>query len=153
MLVGPWVATLCLTVVLIVQALLFADGGLTALGTNVTLMGIVGVWVAWGIFRLGRLLLPATLQRAPGRGPRWVRVGSSGGACLRRTVWVGGAAPIPLGSLAATMGAWHVVIGLGEALITALVVGSLRSTRPDLVAGAVDLVEADELGNRAVVAA
>ena len=51
------------------------------------------------------------------------------------------------------MGAWHVVIGLGEALITALVVGSLVSTRPDLVAGARDLVEADELEIRAVVAA
>ena len=49
-LVGPWVATLCLTVVLAVQGLLFADGGLTALGTNVVLMGIVGVWIGWGAF-------------------------------------------------------------------------------------------------------
>ena len=43
-LVGPWTATLCLTVVLLVQGLLFADGGLSALGTNITLMGVVGVW-------------------------------------------------------------------------------------------------------------
>ena len=40
-LVGPYTATLCITVVLLVQALLFADGGLTALGTNVTLMAVV----------------------------------------------------------------------------------------------------------------
>lgn len=47
-LVGPWTATLCVTVVLIVQAFLFADGGITALGTNITLMALVGVWVGWG---------------------------------------------------------------------------------------------------------
>ncbi len=153
-LVGPWVATLCLTVVLIVQALLFADGGLTALGTNVTLMGIVGVWVAWGILRLGRLLLPKRLSSVPLAAAFGGFLSVPAAALAFVGLYaVGGAAPIPLGSLAATMGAWHVVIGLGEALITALVVGSLVSTRPDLVAGARDLVEADELEIRAVVAA
>ena len=154
----PWRAwspsSSCLTVVLIVQALLFADGGLTALGTNVTLMGIVGVWVAWGIFRLGRLLLPKRLSSVPLAAALGGFVSVPAAALAFVGLYaVGGAAPIPLGSLAATMGAWHVVIGLGEALITALVVGSLVSTRPDLVAGARDLVEADELEIRAVVAA
>ena len=50
-LVGPWVATLCLTVVLLVQALVFADGGLTALGTNVTLMALVAVGVLESVAR------------------------------------------------------------------------------------------------------
>src|SRR5262245_48653400 len=45
-LVGPWTGVLCLSVVLMVQALLFADGGLTALGTNVLLMGMVSIAVA-----------------------------------------------------------------------------------------------------------
>ena len=49
-LVGPWTAVLCLSVVLLVQALLMADGGITALGTNVTLMGLVGVAVGWLVF-------------------------------------------------------------------------------------------------------
>src|SRR5690606_23747903 len=57
-LVGPWTAVLCMTVVLIVQALFFADGGLTALGTNIVLMGVVTVLVGWGVFALGRRLLP-----------------------------------------------------------------------------------------------
>ena len=57
-LVGPFTATLCITVVLVVQALLFADGGLTALGTNITLMGVVGVWVGYGVFRLVLAALP-----------------------------------------------------------------------------------------------
>ena len=41
-LVGPWVGSLCIAIVLVVQALLFADGGLTALGTNITNMALVG---------------------------------------------------------------------------------------------------------------
>ena len=49
---------------------------------------------------------------------------------------VGGAAPIPLYALVTAMGAWHLLIGLGEAVITFLVVSSLVATRPDLVFGA-----------------
>ena len=57
-LVGPWTATLSLSVVLLVQGLLFADGGLTALGTNITLMGLVGVWSGWLVFRAVQTVLP-----------------------------------------------------------------------------------------------
>src|ERR671916_183316 len=48
-LAGPWSAVLCLSVVLGVQALLMADGGITALGTNITLIGIVTVAVGWAV--------------------------------------------------------------------------------------------------------
>ena len=48
-LVGPWVGALCIAIVLVVQALLFADGGLTALGTNVFNMALVGVFVGYGV--------------------------------------------------------------------------------------------------------
>ena len=57
-LVGPWTATLVLSVVLLVQGLLFADGGLTALGTNITLLGLVGVWTGWLAFRAVQSVLP-----------------------------------------------------------------------------------------------
>ena len=43
-LVGPWVGSLCIAIVLLVQGILFADGGLTALGMNITNMAIVGVF-------------------------------------------------------------------------------------------------------------
>ena len=58
-LVGPWTAILCMAVVLLVQGLLMADGGITALGTNITLMGLVAVAVAWGVFVLARRVLPS----------------------------------------------------------------------------------------------
>ena len=61
-LVGPWSAVLCISVVLIVQALLMADGGITALGTNITLVGIATVVVGWLVFRGLQLVLPKRLS-------------------------------------------------------------------------------------------
>ena len=68
-LAGPWLATLALSVVLIVQAFLFADGGITALGSNVVLMALVGVWVGWFAFRLARAVLPRSAVRLLQRQP------------------------------------------------------------------------------------
>lgn len=153
-LVGPWVATLCLTVVVAVQALLFADGGLSALGTNTLLLAIVAVWVSWAVFLGLRALLPAN--------PRWVPVAAALGGLLSVPVTaavfvllyaVGGAAPVPLGTLVAAMVGWHLVIGLGEAVITFLAVASLMASRPDLVRGARHLSPDEDLEIRTAVPA
>ncbi|GAB4070571.1 energy-coupling factor ABC transporter permease [Angustibacter speluncae] len=133
-LVGPWTAVLCLSVVLVVQALFFADGGLTAAGTNITLIGVVTVLVG---FLVARALL-AVLPRRPGSVLPAVFVGALVSVPAAALVFVGlyavgGAVPIPLGTLAATMLGWHTLIGVGEALITTAVVGAVLATRPDLV--------------------
>jgi cobalt/nickel transport system permease protein len=133
-LVGPWTAVLCLAVVLVVQALFFADGGLTAAGTNITLIAVVTVLVG---FLVARALL-AVLPRRPGSVLPAVFVGALVSVPAAAMVFVGlyavgGAVPIPLGTLTATMLGWHTVIGLGEALITTAVVGAVLATRPDLV--------------------
>lgn len=136
-LVGPWTATLCLSVVLLVQGLAFADGGLTALGTNITLMGIVGVWTGWGAFWLARRLLPRRLGSIPFAAGFGAFVSVPTAALAFTGLYaVGGQAPIPLGTLATTMLGWHTLIGVGEAVITTLAVGSIIATRPDLVHGA-----------------
>ncbi len=133
-LVGPWTAVLCLSVVLVVQALVFADGGLTALGTNITLIGVVTVLVGYAVTRAVLALLP--------KRPGSVVPASAAGAFLSLPaaagVFVvlyalGGAVEIPLGTLTAAMLGWHVLIGVGEAVITAAVVGAVVATRPDLV--------------------
>ncbi len=133
-LVGPATATLCLTVVLAVQAFLFADGGVTALGTNVLLMGVVAVWVGYGVARALLAVLPRRLASVPlaaGVGALVsVPVAALGFVGLYA---LGGAAPIPLDRLAAAMVGWHVLIGLGEAVITFLAVTSIVAARPDLV--------------------
>jgi cobalt/nickel transport system permease protein len=136
-LVGPWTAVLSMTVVLLVQGLLFADGGLTALGTNVVLMGVVAVAVGYGVFRLAVAVLP--------KNRTGILVGAGAGALLSVPVAalafvllfaVGGVADISVGAVAATMGGVHVLIGLGEAVITVAVLSAVLATRPDLVYGA-----------------
>ena len=64
-LAGPYTAVLCISVVLLVQALFMADGGITALGTNITLMAIVGVAVGWFVFKAARAVLPKDIRFVP----------------------------------------------------------------------------------------
>ena len=83
-LVGPATALLCMSVVFLVQSLLFADGGITALGTNIFLMGIVTVLVGWAVFR-GRPARPAQAGRVGGPGRRcWCPGLGPGGCALLR---------------------------------------------------------------------
>lgn len=143
-LVGPWTATLCITVVLVVQALLFADGGITALGTNVTLMAVVGVWAGWALFRGVIMLLP----RRTGSVPIAAAIAAFLSVPITALAFValyavGGQAPIPLDTLTTAMLSWHALIGIGEAVITFLVVGSIVGARPDLVRGAAGRRPAD----------
>src|SRR5919106_5319188 len=114
-LVGPWTGVLCISVVLLVQALVMADGGITALGTNITLMGLIGVGVGWLVFRGLRALLPRRLALVP------VLAGVAGALAVPVTALafvglyaVGGTAPIDLSTLTTAMLAWHALIGVGE---------------------------------------
>jgi len=152
-LVGPWTAVLCMTVVLLVQGLVFADGGLTALGTNITLMGLVAVTVGYGTFRGLQAVLP--------RNRAGVLTSAGTGAFLSVPVaalafvllfGVGGVADVPLGSVAGAMVGVHLLVGLGEAAITVAVLGAVLAVRPDLVRGARHLQRAVPLAPRPQVA-
>ena len=59
-LVGPWTGALCVTVVLLVQGLVFADGGITAIGVNVTDMAVIGLAAGYLVFLALRAVLPST---------------------------------------------------------------------------------------------
>jgi cobalt/nickel transport system permease protein len=138
-LVGPWAGCLCVAVVLVVQSL-FADGGLTALGLNITNMAVVGVFGGWAIFALLRRALPATKTSVT------VSSGIAAGlsVVLAATAFVveyaiGGAGNAPVGTVLAAMVGVHTLIGIGEGIITALTVGVVLGVRPDLVFGAADL--------------
>lgn len=145
-LVGPATATLCLTVVLLIQALAFADGGLSALGTNVTLMALVGVWAGYAVFLLARRVLPRGVASVPVAAAVGAFVSVPAAALTFTGLYaVGGAAPIDLSSLATAMLGWHSLIGLGEAAITFLAVGAITATRPDLVHGARALAGVQDL--------
>ena len=85
-LVGPYAGALAVTVVLVVQALVFADGGLSALGLNVVNMALVGAFAGYGIFLLVRRVLAdgGTVGRAGGRDRRLRRPGAGRRRVRRR---------------------------------------------------------------------
>lgn len=145
-LVGPWTAVLVITVVLIVQALLFADGGLTALGTNITLMGLIGVGVSWLVIVVVRRLLPKRLSSIPIAAAFGALLSVPAAALAFTGLFtLGGVADIPLGAVATAMVGWHSLIGIGEAVITGLVVSAVAATRPDLVYAARPILAATRL--------
>jgi cobalt/nickel transport system permease protein len=133
LLLGPLNACLVLAVVLLIQCLLFADGGLTALGANVFNMGIVAGIGGYWVHRAVRVVLPATRTGylAATAVAAWASVVMASAACAVALVWSGHATyalALP------TMVGIHALIGIGEALITTMVMATVTATRPDLVA-------------------
>ncbi|MGP3636099.1 energy-coupling factor ABC transporter permease [Streptomyces sp. 24-1644] len=136
-LVGPYTGVLCISVVLLMQGILFADGGLTALGVNITVMGVVTTVVAYVLFRGLTGILPRTRRSATVSAFIAALVSVPAAACAFTLIYaVGGTTDIPIGKVLTAMVGVHVLIGIGEAVITALTVGAVIAVRPDLVHGA-----------------
>ncbi|WP_406168140.1 energy-coupling factor ABC transporter permease [Streptomyces canus] len=136
-LVGPCTGVLCVSVVLLMQGILFADGGLTALGVNITDMAVVTTVVAYAVFRGLVKVLPR--KRGSITAASFVAaVLSVPAAAVAFTLIyaVGGTTDVSIGKVATAMIGVHVLIGIGEAVITALTVGAVVAVRPDLVYGA-----------------
>jgi cobalt/nickel transport system permease protein len=151
-LVGPVVGAVCIAVVLLVQALLFADGGLTALGLNVVNMALIGVFGGYALFCALRAVLP---RRAPS-----VVVASGIAAGLAVVLSsiaftieyaLGGSAGVSVTTLAGAMISVHTLIGIGEGVITAMTVSAVLATRPDLVWGARGLPVVDDRSRDAML--
>jgi len=138
-LVGPYTGALCVAVVILVQALLFADGGLTAIGVNVVDMSLITVVVGYAVFRLLVRLLPYSRRTVVGSAfvAAFVSVPVSALGFVGFYA-IGGTTDVALSTVLTAMLGVHVLIGLGEGLITALTVGSVVAVRPDLVAGVRD---------------
>ncbi|MBJ7904885.1 energy-coupling factor ABC transporter permease [Streptomyces sp. DSM 110735] len=136
-LVGPCTAVLCVSVVLLMQGVLFADGGLTALGVNITDMAITTTVVAYAVFRGLLALLPRTRRSVTGASFVAALVSVPAAAVVFTLIYaIGGTTDVSLGKVATAMIGVHVLIGIGEAVITALTVGAVVAVRPDLVYGA-----------------
>ncbi len=136
-LLGPWAGFLIISIVLVVQAFFFADGGLTALGLSIFNMGFLGAVVGYWIYRLLLRVLPKDVTG--------VTVASGMAAFLSVPLaalgfvvqfTIGGTVDVSLGAVLAAMLGTHLLIGIGEGIITSLVVGAVVRARPDLVYGA-----------------
>lgn len=135
-LLGPWAAVPVMTSVITVQALLFQDGGLLAMGYNIFNMGIVTVFVGYVAY--------SQINRHLGNTGRSQMIGAAVGAWLgvefaaiatALQLAVSGTSPLDV-ALPAMVGV-HALIGIGEGLITVGALAFIRQTRPDLVSGSV----------------
>jgi cobalt/nickel transport system permease protein len=130
-LLGPWLACLTLAVVLGVQAFVFADGGITALGANILNMGVIGALAVGGIMHYARRLAPKAILPITAIGS-WLAV-MLGATATSLELAISGT--VPLGTVLPAMLGTHAVIGVGESIITVAAVSAVLSTRPDLVRG------------------
>ena len=131
-LLGPWAGTLIMACVLIVQCLVFQDGGITALGANVFNMGLVASFVGYYLYRA------VTMLAGEGRTGRLVGgfIGAWGSVFVASVVcaielaisgrWT-------LGVALPAMAGVHALIGIGEGLVTAAVLGLVTASRAELL--------------------
>jgi cobalamin biosynthesis protein CbiM len=135
-LVGPYAATLALTIVLLLQALLFADGGLSALGLSVFNMSIVAVWVSYAIFIALKKILPKTKSSVTASAgiAALISVPAAAASFVLQYA-IGANATFSVSAVLTAMVGTHILIGIGEALITLFAVGAVLASRSDLVYG------------------
>jgi cobalt/nickel transport system permease protein len=130
-LVGPAGAVLVLTSVLIVQCFVFADGGVLALGANVLNMAITGTLVGGGVYSVVRRWIGGLQGQLVGAAfAAWCSIVAAAVACAAELAWSG---TVPWRIVFPAMTAVHMVIGVVEAVITALVLAAIVATRPELV--------------------
>ncbi|MGA8038685.1 MAG: energy-coupling factor ABC transporter permease [Acidimicrobiia bacterium] len=135
-LVGPWLGMTAVGVVIIVQALIFADGGITAMGANILNMAIVTAVVGWALFRLLMRVLPKTWPSALVATFAASLVSVVSASILFVVEYaLGGQGSADIGTVFAAMVGVHFLIGLGEGLISAATIGAVAAVRPELIAG------------------
>lgn len=133
-LLGPGAAVVAMTAVLVLQCLLFADGGITALGANVFDMALVAPVTGYAVYRLLgcvaggglRARLFATAFAA------WASTVAAAVACAGQLALSG---TVAWGAALPAMTGVHMLIGLGEAAITTMVVAAVARVRPELLRG------------------
>ncbi len=136
-LLGPVLGVIVLAVVVAVQAVVFADGGISALGLNVVNMALVTVLVGWFVFRGLVGVLPKTAASVVGSTAvaAWMSVVAAA-ACFSGEYALGGVGGVPTSTVFGAMVGVHALIGVGEGLASAALVAAVLASRPDLVYGA-----------------
>jgi len=132
-LLGPWAGSLVMSVVFIVQSVMFQDGGLTALGANITIMGLIGTFGGYYLYQLLRTLIGRNTWLGMSIGTAiasWTSVVVAAALCAL-ILALSDTVPLVVGLTA--MLSWHFMIGIGEALITLAVINFIWNTRPELI--------------------
>ncbi|PSP04483.1 MAG: cobalamin biosynthesis protein CbiM [Cyanobacteria bacterium SW_12_48_29] len=131
-LLGPWAGSLVVSVVFIVQAVIFQDGGLTVLGANIFNMGLIGTFGGYYLYKAIRFSIGRNSWLGMLIGTAVAAWANVVVAAIFTAFELALSGTVPLGVALAAMTFWHVLIGIGEALITVVVVSFVWQTRPDL---------------------
>ncbi|MEW6172863.1 MAG: energy-coupling factor ABC transporter permease [Bacillota bacterium] len=123
---GPFSAGIIMTTILIIQCLIFNDGGLTALGANVLNMGFIAPFVGYAVYKALRGTGVVVASFVAG----WISVLAAAAACALELTFSGTS---PIVVVLPAMLFWHLFIGVGEGIITAAVVGYLQRTHSSLL--------------------
>ena len=126
---GPWAGMLVMTAVIAVQALLFQDGGLLAMGANILNMGLMTAAIGYGLYR-GFAGGSRTLKLAAAGFAAWLSV-MAGALFTSLQLWLSGTSQLQI--VIPAMLTVHALIGMGEALITVAALTFILQTRPDLI--------------------
>jgi len=131
-LLGPWASLLIMSCVLLAQSLIFQDGGLLALGANIFNMGIVASFSSFYLYRLAISFLGEDRKGRMVGGfiGAWASVFLASIACAIELA-VSGVSPIE--AVLPAMAGFHALIGIGEGLITGVVLRLVLATRADLL--------------------
>lgn len=130
---SPLAGVLVLTLVLLVQGFVFADGGITAMGANILNMGVISGFTGYYTFVALRKM-KLGMKSASFIGAWAGLLISAIAASIQLTV----AGLFPLVAGIAAMGTYHLIIGfIGEGLITAIVIAAIERSRPDLIESSV----------------
>ena len=122
-LLGPWSACLIISTVLVIQMFFFQDGGVSVLGANVFNMAVLGVLAAYLAYRLLAAVLPGRLGRNVAIFlSSWFSVMLTALAASLELGLSHSAHQVPMGLILPAMLSWHLLIGIGEGLITVVVV-------------------------------
>lgn len=131
---GPNLGIICISIVVVIQSLLFADGGLSALGVNVLNMAIITSLVGWvTISSWKKLFGEANISIISGSIVAGILSVVFSSIAFVFEYALGGTVSVPLGSVLIAMVSSHLLIGLGEGVITALIVSLLLRVRSDLI--------------------
>jgi cobalt/nickel transport system permease protein len=126
---GPWLGLLVMTAVIALQALLFQDGGLVVMGANILVMGIVPGFVGYGVYRLATSRSKSIKLVAAGVGA-WLSVVA---AALVTSLLLAFSGTANLSIVVPVMVGVHMLIGIGEALVTVAALAFIMRSRPALL--------------------
>jgi cobalt/nickel transport system permease protein len=131
-LLGPWAGSLVMVSVFIVQAMVFQDGGLTALGANIFNMGLIGTFGGYYLYRLIRFAIGRNKLQGMVVGTAIAAWTSVVVASIATAIQIALSGTAPLKVALTAMLSWHILIGIGEALITVIALTFIWRTRGDL---------------------